>query len=214
MTGSKIGLRITAIDAFRAALAIRNVDERNPTLHAAFTNSNATELFTTDGFGVAFVPLTEPLASSSIDWATNPAIDTIRIQTLNTRVPARARNITILVDTTVTEAIINIDEQPAGVAFVTLGSAPRARQVVPADLPPLAIAPPYAFDAIRAANVLRASKTPPQNSETVQLPGGGIAFRWRFDTGGEYVQVSNRGDDHAKKRFEVVLSVCREKAPF
>lgn len=68
---------------------------------------------------------------------------------------------------------------------------------------------------IRAASILRASgKTPPTHPEPIELPQAGYAFRWTFQTGGEYVLVSNRMEDDQAKRFKGILQSTREPAPF
>lgn len=208
MTIKKLGIRTTAIEAFRAALAARALDEPHPTLHAHLTQGQATELFATDNYGIIFIPTND----IHIDWTNEPA-KSLRIQISNAKIPARATNITITIDQT--HGILTVDGNAVGFAQITEGHSPLARSVAPENLPALAIAPPYGYDTLRAAAILRASgKTPPTRSEPIELPQAGIAFRWRFPTGGEYVLVSNRGEDHDVKRFKGILSVTRERSPF
>jgi hypothetical protein len=201
----KLGIRTNAIEAFRAALSIKSIDEQHPILHLHTHKGTATELFATDNYGIVFIPTTD------INITSDDQTTTIRLRIITIKIPARATNIT-LTHNPDTHGTITTDGTPIGYFNLEDGYSPAARKVAPANLPTLPIAPPTTFDAIRAAGILRASgKTPPARPEPIELPEAGYAFRWRFETGGEYVLVSNRMEDDQAKRFKGILHATREQ---
>jgi hypothetical protein len=199
----------TAVDAFRAALALKSPDERNPILHVPLKQGHANELFTTDNHAIVFVPI----QTEKTPW-TNDAPASITIELTNTKIPARAHTLTLTIQTndTTTNGVLLADGQPAGIATITNHPTPTARRVAPAELPPLPVAPPYGYDTLHAADILRASKpkTPPRH-DPIELPQAGYAFRWEFNTGGSLILVANRASDEERNAFRNTLRIIREQ---
>jgi hypothetical protein len=199
----------TAVDAFRAALALKSPDERNPILHVPLKQGSGDELFTTDNRAIVFVPI----KITGLAY-TNDAPTSVSIELTNTKIPARAHTLTVTLWTNdaTTNGVLLADTQPAGIAAVTNQLTPTARRVAPAGLPPLPAAPPYGYDTLHAASILRASsKTPPDRHEPIQLPQAGYAFRWAFNTGGELILVANRASDEERNAFKNALEFIRER---
>jgi hypothetical protein len=195
----------TAVEAFRAALALKSPDERNPILHVPLKQGHANELFTTDNRAIVFVPI----QTEKTPWA-NDAPASISIELTNTKIPARAHALTITIRTNdiATNGVLLADGQPAGIATITTHPTPTARRVAPAELPPLPVAPPYGYDTLHAADILRASKqkTLPRH-DPIELPQAGYAFRWEFNNGGSLILVSNRASDEERNAFKEDLDI-------
>jgi hypothetical protein len=206
---SSLTIRTTAVEAFRAALTVKDPGATHAILHVPFNNGKATELFATDNRAIVFVPI--EITQST--W-TNNAPTAIAIRIANTKIPARVHAISLsslTTETNVTGTVL-ADDRPCGFATLEYESTPAARRVAPAGLPPLPAAPPYGYDTLHAASILRASsKTPPDRHEPIQLPQAGYAFRWAFNTGGELILVANRASDEERNAFKNALEFIRER---
>lgn len=210
-----MGLRIRAHDALRVALAIRTIGDKYASLNVIFDKSGQpTELFNTDNYCVAYVPATITYA----EWDAEP-VDTMKFWVTIAKIPAKPRN----------DFEVRIEQDAAGIPYggiyldgdqiATLQHAGNnamtgVRNVVPANLEALPIAHPAGLDVIHAASILKAAKKPPQRSVPVQLPGGGIAYHFTLEGGGEFIMVGLRGDEPENKRFAGILSIALQKAPF
>lgn len=206
----------TAIDAFRAALKVAESD--NGTLQfVRIPDGLVDEIQATDGVGVVTLPaFVERIVS--FDPGGSMDFDPLLLAPLNLKIPSGLKS-----------GIDSLHVQLEGESFSDLagwvhseskgqklggmtaatGKAIPIRKVVPDALPILPAAPPYAFDAVHAANVLRAARTVPRYPITVQLPSGSAAFRWAFDGGGDYTIVCGRGTDDVEQEFKRMLELHR-----
>lgn len=206
----KFGFRTSAIDAFRAALTFKVGEAHNSTLQLARLDDGRVEIQATDGIGVVCLPAT---VTDGVEF------DALLLTPMSLKVPSGMKSgidvIEFLLDGD-SFADLNgwawwgarSDRKIGGMQAGT-GKTMPVRKVVPDALPLLPAAPPYAFDAVHAANVLRAARTAPRYPITVQLPSGAAAFRWAFEGGGDYTIVCGRADDFVQAEFARVLELHR-----
>lgn len=205
----KFGFRTTAIDALRAALTFKIGEAHNGTLQLARLEDRTVEIQATDGIGVVCLPAT---VTSGAEF------DPLLLAPMNLKVPSGMKSDSDAVEVMLDgESFADLsgwvywaskDRKIGGMQAGT-GKTMPIRKVVPDALPLLPAAPPFAFDAVHAATVLRAARTVPRYPRTVQLPSGAAAFRWSFEGGGDYTIVCGRGDDFAESEFKRVLELHR-----
>lgn len=205
----KFAFRTTAIDAFRAALTFKVGEAHNGTLQLARLPDGRVEVQATDGVGVVCLPA---IVTDGVEF------DPLLLNPMNLKVPSGMKNgadtIEVLLDG---ESFVELNgwvrwaskDRVIGGMQAGTGKTMPVRKVVPDAVPLLPAAPPFAFDAVHAADVLRAARVTPRYPITVQLPSGSAAFRWAFEGGGDYTIVCGRGTDDVEQEFKRVLELHR-----
>ncbi len=205
----KFEFRATAIDALRAALTFKVGEAHNSTLQLARLDDGRVEVQATDGIGVVCFPAT---VTDGVEF------DPLLLTPMSLKVPSGMKNGADVVKVRLDgESFADLSgwvywaskTQKLGGMSAATGKTMPVRKVVPDALPLLPAAPPYAFDAVHAANVLRAARVVPRYPITVQLPSGVAAFRWAFEGGGDYTIVCGRADDFVQAEFARVLELHR-----
>lgn len=217
MSLKRLNLRIRAHDALRVALAIRTIGDKHASINVLFDkDGQPTELFNSDNYCVAYVPL----ADSVVEWDAAP-VSSMKFWVTLQRYPAKPigdAELRIEAEPD-PEAVpfgrLMIDNFPIGtLAYAGDNAMAGVRNVVPAKLEQLPIAPPSGMDVLHVASILKHTRKPPARAMPVMLPGGGYAFHYELDGGGEFIMVSLRGPDDEMKRFDAIVRTVREKAPF
>ena len=215
MSLKRLNIRVRAHDALRIALAVRTIGDKHASINVLFDkDGNPTELFNSDNYCVAYVPLADHL----VEWDGAPVSSMKFWVTLN-RYPAKPigdAELRIEADADgIPTGTLVIDAFPIGtLAHAGNDAMAGVRNVVPKNLEELPIAPPSGMDVLHVASILKHARKPPSRSIPVTLPGGGYAFHYALEDGGEFVMVSLRGPDDEMKRFDAIVRTVREKAPF
>ena len=215
MSLKRLNIRVRAHDALRIALAVRTIGDKHASINVLFDkDGNPTELFNSDNYCVAYVPLADHL----VEWDGAPVSSMKFWVTLN-RYPAKPigdAELRIEADADgIPTGTLVIDAFPIGtLAHAGNDAMAGVRNVVPKNLEELPIAPPSGMDVLHVASILKHARKPPARAMPVTLPGGGYAFHYALEDGGEFVMVSLRGPDDEMKRFDAIVRTVREKAPF